>query len=115
MTALRIPVALLLVAATASAYVRFRTSNGSPFHRNDYAQVSVRINDAVRAGMTNSSGAVMITADSDPIGAFQAALKSWSSVSGSAVNFAPLGPTSRGNDANDGRNVIVFGDTPEIR
>jgi len=115
MTALRIPVALLLMAVTASAYVRFRTANGSPFHRNDYAQVSVRINDAVRAGMTNSSGAVMITADSDPIGAFQAALKSWSSVSGSAVNFAPLGPTSRGNDANDGRNVIVFGDTPEIR
>jgi hypothetical protein len=57
----------------------------------------------------------MITADSDPLAALQAAADAWSNVSTSAVKFAPLEITSAINNPSDGRNVIVFLDTPENR
>ena len=83
--------ALLILCGTgAPAYVRFQTSDGSPYYRTDYAGITIRVNQAVAPGMTNSKGEIIITSDSDPLAALQAALTTWSNVPGSAVRFAPL-------------------------
>ncbi len=98
---------------SAGAYVR-RTGNGAPLRRVDFANVRFLVDGAV-PGRTNAQGQPMITADSDPIGALRAALAAWNGVPTSAARFAPLGATTAGFNPNDGLNVFVFGDTPEIR
>src|SRR5262249_21065828 len=57
----------------------------------------------------------MITASSDPMPALQAAANTWSNVQNSTVKLAPLETSSTVNDPADGKNVIVFLDTPENR
>src|SRR5947209_14902462 len=104
-----------LVAAAASAYSPQTTSNGSPLRRTDAANVRFLINQAIAAGVANADGAAMITADSDPIAALQAAANTWSSLGSSTVRFAPLETASTVNDPSDGLNAIVFLDTPETR
>ena len=106
---------LVVAAAPVFACSPFHASDGSPFRRADYAQISVRVNQAVAPGIANSAGNLMITGDSQPLAAFQAALQTWSNAPGSAVRFAPLSATAAINDPNDNQNVIVFVDTPEIR
>ena len=63
----------------------------------------------------NADGNVIITADSDPMKALQAAATSWSSVPTAAVSFLPLQTTSAVNDRSDKQHVIVFVDTPDNR
>ena len=106
---------IIVCAANAPAYERFVTSDGRPYFRTDYARITIRVNQRVAAGMLNSRGETMITSDSEPLAALQAALVTWSSVPRSAVRFAPVRTTSALNDVNDGQNVITIGDTPEIR
>jgi uncharacterized protein (TIGR03437 family) len=106
---------MILCATHARAYERFQTPDGGSYYRTDYAGITIRVNQRVAPGMINSQGETMITADSDPSPAFQAALVTWSSVPGSAVRFLPLRTTNAVNDVNDGQNVITIGDTPEIR
>ena len=103
-----------LFASTGGAYVR-RTVNGAALRRTDFANVQFLANGGAVAGRANAQGQPMITADSDPLGALRAALAAWNAIPTSAARFAPLGSTTAGNNPNDGLNVFVFGDTPEIR
>ncbi|HYM10549.1 MAG TPA: carboxypeptidase regulatory-like domain-containing protein [Bryobacterales bacterium] len=94
-------------------------SETGPFlSRPDYSNIQVRVNDQTVPGMTNSGGNVIITPDSDPMGALQAAANSWSGVATAGVTFAPLGKTSIATgDTNrpDEINIITFDDTPGNR
>ena len=104
-----------VLAATANAYSPQTTSNGSPLRRTDAANVKFLVDQAIAPGVANADGAAMITADSDPLAALQAAADAWSNVSTSVVKFAPLETTSAVNNPSDNQNVIVFLDTPENR
>src|SRR4051812_32828892 len=106
---------IVVCAANAPAYERFLTSDGRPYYRSDYAGITIRVNQGVAAGILNSRGETLITSNSQPVAAMEAALITWSSVPGSAVRFAPLRTTNAVNDVNDGQNVITIADTPEIR
>ncbi len=104
-----------LLAAAAGAYTSQTTSTGTALRRPDIGGMKFLINQGVAAGIRNADGAVMITADSDPVAALQAAANTWSAAPNSIVKFAPLTTTSLVNDASDNQNVIVFLDTPENR
>ena len=91
----------LLLAAlvpSAEAYVRARTSGGILLFRTDNQSIVFLMNDQTAAGMTNADGEVLITADSDPFAALQAALNSWDAVSSADVAFVPLATTTLVND-----------------
>ena len=104
-----------LSAGSLHAYTLWTSSTGAPLHRADAAGVQYLVNQSTAAGMTNADGNLIITADSDPMKALQAAGGAWSSVPTAAVNFLPLQTTSAVNDRSDNRHVIVFVDTPENR
>src|SRR5258708_5920063 len=104
-----------LVASSADAYSSQTSANGRPLRWTDATNLKFLINQAVAAGITNADGAAMITADSDPIGALQAAAATWSNIPASIVKFAPLETTPAVNDPMDRQNVIMFLDTPETR
>ena len=107
----------LLLAAlipSAEAYVRARTSGENLLFRTDNQNIVYLMNDQTAAGMTNADAEVLISADSDPFAALQAALNSWDAVSSADVAFAPLSTTPLVNDPAD-NHVFVFLDTPDIR
>jgi hypothetical protein len=104
-----------LLASAAGAYTPEATSTGVPLRRTDVTGVKFLINQGVAAGILNADGAVMITADSDPVAALQAAAATWSNVPNSLVKFAPLDTTTAVNNPSDNQNVIVFLDTLENR
>ncbi|MDQ6705677.1 MAG: matrixin family metalloprotease, partial [Acidobacteriota bacterium] len=99
---------------SVTAYIRYAPL-GAPLTRADFADIHFRVNDAAVAGLTNADGQVFITPDSHALRALKNAMTSWSSISTSAVRFAPLETTTKVNDPSDGVNVFVFRDTPEIR
>ena len=109
----RATLAALVASTLCHPYARLFT-NGVPLRRPDFPRIQFFVNDRLAAGMRSADGFPMLAPGSDPEAAIQAALKSWSEVPGSAVSFAPLGRTSRTNEA-DGMNVFVLEDTPEIR
>ncbi len=106
---------LVSVVPSAEAYVRARTSGGNLLFRTDNQNIVYLMNDQTAAGMTNADAEVLISADSDPFAALQAALNSWDAVSSADVGFAPLATTTLVNDPADGNHVFVFLDTPPIR
>ena len=115
MSSMRLLLITCLLAGSTRAYSPQTTSNGNPLRRTDASNVKFLVNQAIAAGAVNADGAAMITADSDPLAALQAAADAWSHVSSSTAKFAPLETTSTVNDPSDGKNVIVFLDTPENR
>src|SRR5258708_14069373 len=104
-----------LLAAVAGAYTSQTTSTGVALRRTDIASMKFLINQGVAAGIRNADGAVMITADSDPVAALQAAAHTWNTAPNSMIRFAPLTTTTLVNDASDTLTFIVFLDTPENR
>ena len=111
-------ISLVLLAAglsPASAYVRNRNSSGSQTRRPDFAGIRFVVNDQTGPGLTNSTGGVIITADSNPLGALQAALDVWTNVATSSVVFAALTPTPLQSSQSDRENLISFLDTPTNR
>jgi predicted Zn-dependent protease len=104
-----------LSVSVLHAYTLWTTSNGAPLHRTDAASIQYLVNKSTAAGMINADGNVVITADSDPMKALQAAATAWSSIPTAAVNFLPLQTTSAVNDQSDKQHVIVFVDTPDNR
>lgn len=109
-----------LILATLSVSLApgytFRTAApGAPFHRTDAANIQFLVNQSTAAGMTNADGKVVITADSNPAAALQAAAATWSNLAAATVNFLPFQSTSAVNDPSDQQDVIVFVDTPENR
>jgi hypothetical protein len=112
---MRLLQAFCLSVSVLHAYTPWTTSNGVPLHRADAASIQYLVNQSTAAGLKNADGAVVITADSDPMKALQAAATAWSSIPTAAVSFLPLQTTSAVNDQSDSRHVIVFLDTPETR
>jgi uncharacterized protein (TIGR03437 family) len=107
--------AVALTIALAQAYVPWRGSSGIAYSRPDFANVQFYVSDKIAAGLRNSDGTVIITEDSDPLSALQAAANTWSNVAGSAVRFAPVQRASIGRDSRDLRSAFVFADTPELQ
>ncbi|MCP5116397.1 MAG: matrixin family metalloprotease, partial [bacterium] len=107
-------VVFLIAAQAVDAYVRSTTSSGVPLIRTDVTNIQYVVNNQTAAGMTNTDGAPIITADSDPIGTLRSAVATWNAVPTSAIRFAEL-QTSALVDASDNQHVIIFTDTPEHR
>jgi hypothetical protein len=93
---------LLPAVATVLAYAPVTTFEGIPLRRNDAGAIRFFVN---REGAPE--GAVLP--------ALQAAADSWGGVPSSAVRFEPIESDSAVADPFDGRNMIVFADTPENR
>jgi uncharacterized protein (TIGR03437 family) len=104
-----------LWAIPSRGFVRNRNASGTPTRRGDAANIRFLVNDQTRPGLTNSSGAVTITADSDPIGALQAALDAWTEVPTSGIVFAALTPTSLDSSQADREHILSFADNPSTR
>jgi uncharacterized protein (TIGR03437 family) len=112
---IRLALVALAGAGIAAAYVPGRAPNGAPLARPDFNNVQFYVNDAIAPGMRASDGVVIVTADSDPVAALEAAAASWSTISLSAIRFAPLQRTPISRDQGDGRSVFSFGDSPELQ
>src|ERR1700730_17265866 len=104
-----------LFAPAAPAYIRVYTSPGVFISRSDSANVRLLLNENAVPGLRNSDGKLMITPDSDVMGAIAAAMATWNNVSTSAARFAPIQTTPLLNAFNDGNSVLVFADSPAIR
>ncbi|MEO7144238.1 MAG: hypothetical protein ABI165_12145 [Bryobacteraceae bacterium] len=102
---------LFLFTQSALPYILHLTSSGAPIKRPDYANVQMYLNQDFAPGFTNSDGNVVITQDSDVMGALNAAIAAWNSIPTTAAQFAPIQTTAQPN----GPNVIVMSDTPAIR
>jgi hypothetical protein len=115
---MRIP-SLACLAATlplvAGAYTLRTTPTGIPLRATDATNLQFLVNQSTAAGLMNADGNVVITADSDPMTALQAAAGAWNNLPASTVSFLPPQTTSAVNDPTDGQHVIVFLDTPENR
>ncbi len=106
---------ILLSLAPAHGYMRSATSAGNPLRRTDSDNIRFRVNRGVVPGAPDTDGNPMITADSDPFAALQAALTTWNGVESSSARFAPLQFTDAEYNSNDGQPVISFLDTAEAR
>jgi hypothetical protein len=116
--ALRVLSVALLVAPAATAYIRLEANTGGTFtgvylHRPDFANIQFFLG-VPTPGLRNSDGNTFVTADSDVNGAVAAALNAWSTVPGSAVNFAPVQSGTPATAAQQ-NNAILFLDSPGIR
>ncbi len=108
--------ACLAVSSTASqAYIRSRNSAGAQLRCPDFSAIQFLVHDRTAPGLTNSSGGVTITADSDPLGALQAAMDAWTSVPTSSIVFNSLTLTPIDTSQGDRLHLITLADTPGNR
>jgi uncharacterized protein (TIGR03437 family) len=106
---------LCLLPVSLFGYIREITSGGTPLRRTDSARIEFLQNQAIRAGLKNNAGDLIVTADSDPGAALRSALSAWGSLAVSSARFAPVQTTTLLNDPRDGKNVFVMADTAEVR
>ncbi len=95
--------AVLVLASTGTAGIRWANELGNPYRRTDFADIHFKLNNAT---------AQSLVSDGDPAAAVQAALNSWNSVAHTALHFALLESTSSGINSADRQNVIAFATTP---
>jgi hypothetical protein len=100
-----------LFVPAALPYIVQRSSTGAVVTRPDYTNVQMLLNQNFVPGFTNSDGNVVITPDSDVMGALSAALATWNSIPTTAAQFAPIQATTQ----STGQNIILMSDTPAIR
>ena len=98
-----------------SAYVQNQSFRGDPLHRTDVTNIRYVINDQTVAGLENSAGSAIISSDSSPVAAIQAALDTWSGVASSEVQFLELEATSDADPSSNGTNLVTFADTNRVR
>ena len=106
---------VLCQACAAWGYVQNSTFGGNPLHRTDFADVRYVINDQSVAGLVNRDGMPIITSDSSPAAAIQAAMDNWTNVPSSEVRFAPLDVTAAANPSSNRTNLVTFADTDRTR
>lgn len=106
---------LLVACAPAPAFIRSRSSAGLPTRRTDFGGIRFVVNDRTAPGLVNNSGGVIITADSDPLAALQAAMDNWTNIPTSSVVFAALATTAIESSQADREHLITFLDTPGNR
>jgi hypothetical protein len=95
----------------ALPYVVHRSASGATATRPDFANVQFQLNQNFVPGFTNNDGLVVVTADSDVMGALNAAMATWNGIPTTAAQFAPVQTTM----ATTGQNIILMTDTPAIR
>ena len=105
----------LCQAGVAWGYVQNATFRGDPLHRSDFTDIRYVINDQTVAGLQNRAGTPIITSDSSPAAAIQAAMETWSHVASSEVRFAELEVTPLLDPSSNGMNLVSFADTDRIR
>jgi uncharacterized protein (TIGR03437 family) len=106
---------LALAHLPAGAYTHSLSSSGQILHRTDNENIQYLINDQTAPGLTNVTGGTIITPDSDPWGALQAAMNTWTKVDAASIVFAPAVKTSIASSMPDGKFVISFADNPTNR
>ena len=106
---------VLCQAGAAWGYVQNATFRGDPLHRSDFTDIRYVINDQTVAGLENRGGTPIISSDSSPTAAIQAAMETWSNVPSSEVRFAALEVTPLLNPSSNGTNLVTFADTDRIR
>ncbi len=106
---------LLTSAALALGYIQARNGSGAGLHRADFTRIAYLVNDKTIAGLRNDQNELIITEDSSPVEALQAALDTWSNVPGSRVRFAPLAATNQDTSSVDGTQLVLFADSPQSR
>ena len=104
--------ASVFAAAGLHAYVR-ETYSGKPLTRTRI--VSFMVGPHAKAGLTNGAGNTVITPESDPVAALQAAMSTWNTASGADLDLSVTAIAIDRETGGDGRNVITFEDTPSNR
>ena len=107
--------ALAALSIPASAYVRLVNNSGAVTIRTDNANIQFYLNQNFVPGFTNNDGALIVTPDTDVMGALNGAIAAWNNIPGASVQFLPIQSTTLVNDPTDGMDVIVMADTPAIR
>ena len=102
-------------AGAAWGYIQNATFQGDSLHRTDFADIRYLVNDQTVAGLTNRDGMPVVTSDSSPVAAVQAAMDTWTDVPSSGVRFAPLEQTSATEPSSDRSNLVSFADTDRGR
>jgi len=113
----RLPLAVALLAAVpAAAFIRIRhPQNGAPARRTDVAAIQFRIHERTSPGQTNTAGQPTITSGSDPLGALQAAMNTWTGVPTSAAAFLTPLSTPDASPSPNGEHIITFADNAATR
>ena len=106
---------LLWMASPAKAYVRILSPGGVPVQRTDFLNISYLLDDRTAPGLRNQDGGLIITPESSPVAAVEAALSSWNAISTSQLRFAPIAGTTGLELLRDGQLLISFADTPANR
>ena len=106
---------MFTTAGPALGYIQARNGSGAGLHRTDFARIPYLVNDQTVAGLRNDQGELIITEDSSPVEALQAALDTWSSVPASRVRFAPLEATNLERSSVEGTQLVLFADSPQSR
>jgi hypothetical protein len=82
-----------LVTPAALSYIVHRSSSGAIATRPDYANVQMFLNQNFVPGYTNNDGNVVVTPESDVMGALNASIAAWNSIPTTAAQFAPIQTT----------------------
>ncbi len=106
---------LFLWATPLAAYVRILGFGDVPSQRRDFLDIRYSLHELTAPGQRNAQDQVIITPASSPVAAIEAAMKSWSSIETSLIQFGSLRPTSETNYARDGTLLVSFADTPSNR
>jgi hypothetical protein len=102
----------LFAAVALHAYVR-ETYSGTPLTRT--RTVSFMVGPHAKAGFRNGAGQIVITPESDPVAALQAATSTWNTAPSADLDLIVTAITIDRDTGGDGRNVITFEDTPSNR
>jgi uncharacterized protein (TIGR03437 family) len=107
---------VLTLSPFAHAYIQsiltFSDGSSVAIRRADVTALQYFISSKAVAGVVNTSGAVVISAGSNPVAAARASLAVWSGLPSSKVKFLPLKVTDKAIDSGDGQNTIAVGTTP---
>ncbi len=107
--------AFVLCLTPGQAYIQNQRSTGAPLRRSDFGAIPYLLDQTTRPGLRNEAGHTVITADSDPLEAVLAALRTWSEIPSSLVRFAELEVGPGMQPQSDRRHLITFADSPTTR
>jgi uncharacterized protein (TIGR03437 family) len=103
---------LLCGATSLHGYVR-ESYDGQALKRT--SNVGFSLEATAKAGLQNAAGKTIITPESDPAAAIQAAMNTWNTVPGGNLNLYLSTVPAKAAPASDGRNIITFDDTAANR
>ncbi len=116
MNAFRVLLSTAALAATVARLPAYERMTGPSGVLSRPAGASFLVDPSVAPGLRNAEGKVLITAESNPVGALSAATAAWSTIPGSRarLSFAVASGSLRVQSL-DGVNVFSFADDPGTR